>query len=211
MTESLTIRDGGQTEVFFRALKCELPTDARVPRIGQSSKLATLARQRGDLRIALTHEKAALSNCLALQTVADTTALQALTAAKFYNIGQMHYQLKEFDAAKISFEQACQLDARSGNLVGQAADSRGLAFVKQDTGDLRGALELHKHALEFDTGASFLYGIAIDQANLGVNYMNLAEAVPAKNCLLEALRAFEALGRTHEATQVRMLLETAIG
>ena len=209
MTEAFTLRDAGQTEVFLRTLQCELPTDARIQEIGELSRLATLARQKGDLQTALAHEKAALGNCLELQTVAKSTALQALTAAKFYNLGQLHYQLKELDAARMSFEQACQLDARSGNMVGQAADSRGLAFVKQDTGDLRGALELHKHALELDTRGGFHYGIAVDQANLGVNYLRLAEPVPAKECLLQALRVFEALGRTHEAGQVRLLLKTA--
>jgi tetratricopeptide (TPR) repeat protein len=160
MNEALSIRDFGQTEVSLRQSACEFLDDAHAAAIGNLSKLASEAKRKGDLQAALEHEEAALAICLEMESALGKTPSQAITAAKLYNLGQLHYQRQEFVDAKACFEQASHIDAASGNLIGQAADFRGLAFVKQDSGDLQGAVLLHKTALELDTRGGFAYEIA---------------------------------------------------
>lgn len=209
MNEAFAITEAGQAEVFVRQLGGRLPDNVRVQEIGRLSTLATQAKQRGDLQSALELEESALAICRELRSSEETPALLALTAAKLYNIGRLHYEKKEFDAARISFENARVLDAASGNIVGQAADYRGLAFIKQDAGDPLGAVELHQKALELDRRGAFAYGISTDEANIGANYLRLADPVTAKKYLLDALSGFDALGKTHEAGQVRAILQAA--
>jgi hypothetical protein len=51
----------------------------------------------------------------------------------------------EFEEAKLCFEQASELDADAGTLVGQAASVRGLGFPRGEAGDPSGALDWYCH------------------------------------------------------------------
>lgn len=181
----------------------------RGAQIAELSQMAYSAKERGDLKFALEHEIRAYMLCLQLRDTLEEATFHALAAAKLYNMGQLYYRLEKFEEAGSSFEQAKELDAATGNLVGQAADIRSLGFLQQDAGNLLAALELHKEALELDSKAGFEYGVAIDRANIGSIYLELRDSQHALEYLGQALTAFEAWGQVGEAERVRQLTQIA--
>ena len=192
--------------MFIRHLEATLPADARIKRIAELCRFSDLSKEAGDFRSALQFERSALNVCEELLNETQPSALLALKAARLYNVAQLWYDQLDLHAARSNFERARVLDEESGNVVGEAADCRGLAFIKQDEEDFAGAIELHEWALELNTLAGFSYGIATDLANIGACYLAVGEHVAAKTNLNEATRKLSSLGRNQEAAAVRNLL-----
>jgi len=186
-----------------------LERDERVVRIVELSTLAHSAKERGDLETALRHESEAYKLCLQLSDAPERLNIPSLVAAKLYNIGQLHYWMEEFEEARLCFEQARQLDADAGNLVGEAASVRSLGFLTHDAGDLLGALRIHEEAMQLDCKADFEYGIAVDQANIGAIYCELDDFELALPYLRKALASFERWGRVQESGKVSQLIRDA--
>jgi tetratricopeptide (TPR) repeat protein len=206
MNEVFILRESRQTEAVGRHLDSELPDDPRITEINRLSELVAKAKKSGDLASAIHWEGLALQLCEELGSSDRTPALQALIAAKHYNLGQLYYSDGDSERAKAGFDKALELDVLSNNLVCQAADLRGLAFLKQDSSDTRAAIDLHRRALELDEQAGFLYGVAMDEANLGQNLLLLGKKNDAIDVLRSALERFRALGHSEEAAQVNALL-----
>jgi len=186
-----------------------LESDERVARIVELSRLAYMAKEQGELKTALQYESEAYRLCLQLSDASGGLSFPSLVAAKIYNMGQLHYLMGEFEKAKSCFEQARELDAEAENFVGQAAGIRSLGFLRQDAGNLQGALELHKEALQLDYKADFEHGIAIDQANIGAIYFELHDFRQAMQYFGQALTSFDARGQAQEAERLRQLMQAA--
>jgi tetratricopeptide (TPR) repeat protein len=209
MEDAFGISDFGQTEIVSRRLTSKPPDDPRVRHIEKLSRLAVEAKRRGDSQSALQHEEAALAIWFEIQDLVDKELFQAVVAGKLYNLGQLHSAVKDYRSAEEYFERARELDSAAGNHIAEAADIRGVAFIRQENGDMAQAAELHRRALELDTQSKFDYGAAIDRANLGVVHLESKAFDAAKRYLNEALTSFESLGRTKEAHEIRALLLSA--
>lgn len=179
--------------------------------ITKLSELAYAAQDEGALETALRLEKTAYSACLQLHQAVDSRNehLLLLSAAKLYNMGQLHYRMGQADEARLCFEEARELDAEAGNSVGQAAALRSLGFIQQDEGNLLGALDLHTEALQLDTEAGYDYGVAVGLANIGAIYLELGDFRLSWNYLKEARLILGALGQVAETEQVEQLLKEA--
>jgi len=211
MKEVFLIRSPDEIVLFLQLLTgCDkLKGDEHAMRIVALSKLAYLAKERGELEAALQYEREAYTFCLQLSDTFEGAGFLSLVAAKLYNMGQLYYKMGKSEKAKSCFEQAREFDAKAGNFVGQAADIRSLGFLQQDAGNLQGALELHKEALRLDYKAGFEYGVAVDQANIGVVYLELHDFQQALQYFAQALASFQACGQVQEAEKVRQLMQTA--
>jgi tetratricopeptide (TPR) repeat protein len=184
--------------------------DESVGRIVELSRLAHVAKERGELETALQYEREAYRLCSQLSDQdSGGFGFPSLIAAKLYNMGQLHYWMEEFEEAKLCFEQARELDAYAGNLVGEAASVRSLGFLRQEADDFSDALELHKQALRLDHQAGFEHGIAVNQANIGAIYLELGDSQQALRYLEQALGSFEAWDQVEETERVKQLMQTA--
>jgi tetratricopeptide (TPR) repeat protein len=210
MEDIFSMRSSDDIVIYFQSLGIGniLDQDDRFAHIIELTERACVAKEQGDLHTALQCQREAYKLCIQLGTASGGLGFPSLVAATLYNMGQLHYWMQEREEAQLCFEQARELDAEAGNLVGEAASIRSLGFLLQDADDLPSALALHLEALQLDDEAGFEYGVAVDQANIGAVYCGLGDFEKASSYLEPALDAFRGWGHVQEAEKVRQLIQT---
>lgn len=127
-------------------------------RLQKFAAQASICRQQGDFAGALRH----LHSALQLTAETDNTVRARLHA----NIGMVHIDMQQLDAAVASFSTASDLFADVGNHTARAAQIGNIGSIHRDRGEFADALRSYREALAIFESEEYFPGIADQHANI---------------------------------------------
>lgn len=142
------LRERGDREAGRRAVERYREALAAIRRLGDPRREAQVNQ-----RLGWTHRKNLDEKRLAVPYLSRAAALfgelgdSAEQASALNQLGRVHYDLGEVEAAQASYEQALPLWRRAGDGAGEAATLSNLALVFRTHGEVQVALDFYDQAL----------------------------------------------------------------
>ncbi len=166
--------------------------------------LALLAWRKGDLRDAVALMEQAIGALEHEQQMQDL-------ATSVANLGTLHRELGELDAAHKAFERGIRLKTQLGDVRGRSATYEELARLLLQRNDLKGARATARLALKDATvlDDAYLRGHAL--ATLGRIALARRRRKEAMRYLRQALRLFKGLRLRDDLSEVQRDLQIAQG
>ncbi len=110
------------------------------------------------------------------------------------SLGELHYRLGDYAAARNAFTNLQQLGEKTSDLQAQSMASLRLNWIERRTSNLTGAEHLAVRALQLAESAEWQEGMARAYVNLGALYQTRGDLADAEGMCLKSLKLEEELG-----------------
>ncbi len=115
-------------------------------------------------------------------------------ASMLNSLGIAYYNQGEYSQAIKAYEQALEIDRRTGNIRGEGADLGNMGVAYSDLGEYRRAIGFHEQALEVQRRIGDVGGEGKSLGSMGTDYMRLGEYRKAIELHEQALEIHRRIG-----------------